>query len=67
MLSASRVSRGRAPRVKGLREAELMLFAEILDQVRNAVRTGKAGLFRHGQPTAHLVGSLKSLRHCCGK
>jgi antitoxin (DNA-binding transcriptional repressor) of toxin-antitoxin stability system len=29
-------------------------------QLLNAVRTGgKAGLFRHGQPTAHLVGSLK--------
>jgi hypothetical protein len=23
----------------------------------------KAGLFRHGQPTAHLVKSLKCLRH----
>ena len=30
------------------------------DQLLNAVRTGsKAGLFRHGQPTAHLVRSVK--------
>ncbi len=30
-----------------------------MEQVLNAVRTGEAGLFRHGQPTAHLVRSLK--------
>ena len=30
-----------------------------MEQVPNAVRTGKAGLFRHGQPMAHLVRSLK--------
>jgi hypothetical protein len=36
--------------------------------VLNAVRTErKAGLFRHGQPTAHLVGSMKDSRHFCGK
>jgi hypothetical protein len=41
MLSASRVSRGRAPRVKGLREAELMYlqkfwikFAMLFERVK---------------------------------
>jgi hypothetical protein len=39
------------------------------DQVLCTVRTGsKAGQFRHGQPTAHLVRfSEKSLGHFCGK